>query len=138
MSIAHYIQQEVLLPRARDARVLVVYDEAQRYRDLCLGLNTDELQVVDASESSIESRDAALTSFVGLGGGGPEALLIYVPTKPPITDQDKQRDPFATFAAGGATFPKGDGDEYQSLCLKAKPDHATAIRKIFSDNSNPS
>lgn len=137
MSIAHYIQQEVLLPRARDARVLVVYDEAQRYRDLCLGLNTDELQVVDASESSIESRDAALRSFVGLGDGGVEALLIYVPTRPPITDEDKQRDPFATFAAGGAVFPKGDGDEYQSLCLKAKPDHATAIRKIFSDNSNP-
>ena len=69
MSIAHYIQHEVLLPRARDARVLVVYDAERRYRDLCLGLANDELQVVDASESSIESRDAALQSFVSLGSG---------------------------------------------------------------------
>jgi hypothetical protein len=139
MSIAHYIQQEVLLPRARNAPVLVVYDEAQRYRDLCLGLNTDELQVVDASESSIESRDAALHSFTGLGGGssGPGALLVYVPAKAPISDEDSQRDPFAIYAVSGATFPDGDGDEYQSLCLKAKPDHQTAIRKIFAENPNP-
>ena len=52
MSIAHYIQQEVLLPRARDARVLVVYDESQRYHELCLGLNTEELHVVDAMTAS--------------------------------------------------------------------------------------
>ena len=56
MSIAHYIQQEVLLPRARDARVLVVYDAERRYRDLCLSLANDELRVVDASESSIEKK----------------------------------------------------------------------------------
>lgn len=139
MSIAHYIQQEVLLPRARDARVLVVYDEAQRYHDLCLELNSDELQVVDASESSIESRDTALQSFVSLGGGNssPEALLIYVPAKAPISEEDSQRDPFAIYTVCGATFPNGDGDEYQALCLKAKPDQQTAIRKIFAENSNP-
>ena len=32
----------------------------------------------------------------------------------------------------------GDGDEYLSLCLKAKPDHATEIRHVFSENPAPS
>jgi hypothetical protein len=139
MSIAHYIQQEVLLRRALDARVLVVYDAERRYRDICLSLVNDKLQVVDASESSIESRDAALQTFVSLGSGdsAPVALLIYVPTKAPIAEEDSQRDPFSIYSVCGATFPNGDGDEYQSLCLKAKPDQQTAIRKIFAENTNP-
>ncbi|MDB3898530.1 PglZ domain-containing protein [Gammaproteobacteria bacterium] len=139
MSITHYIQHEVLLPRARDARVLVVYDAERRYRDLCLGLANDELQVVDASESSIESRDAALQSFVslGAGNGSPAGLLIYVPAKAPISKEDSQRDPFSIYSVCGATFPNSDGDEYQNLCLKAKPDQQTAIRKIFAENANP-
>ena len=35
-------------------------------------------------------------------------------------------------------FPAGDGDEYLSLCLKAKADHAREIRRIFQENPNPS
>jgi hypothetical protein len=35
-------------------------------------------------------------------------------------------------------FPDGDGDEYLSLCLKAKPDHASEIRRLFQDNPQPS
>lgn len=30
-------------------------------------------------------------------------------------------------------FPQDDGDEYFSLCLRAKPDHATDIRRVFSE-----
>ncbi len=39
--------------------------------------------------------------------------------------------------AAGAEFPAGDGDEYQSLCLKSRADHATEIRRIFTDSPNP-
>ena len=34
-------------------------------------------------------------------------------------------------------FPRGDGDEYLSLCLQAKPDYATEIWQIFNLDSNP-
>jgi hypothetical protein len=30
-------------------------------------------------------------------------------------------------------FPQDDGDEYLSLCLRAKPDHATDIRRVFAE-----
>jgi hypothetical protein len=62
-------------------------------------------------------------------------VLIYVPGKRPQTDEQKQVDPFALYAECGAVFPQDDGDEYLSLCLRAKPDHATDIRRVFSETS---
>jgi len=58
--------------------------------------------------------------------------LIYVPSKRPETDEQKQADPFALYAECGAVFPQDDGDEYLSLCLRARPDHATEIRQVFA------
>jgi len=140
MSISRFIQTEILLPRVKRNGVLVVYDPDRRYRELCTGLKTDVLQVVDAAESSIESRELGLTALANLGAPGTDTtgLLVYVPAHAPVSDEDRQRDPFALYAACGGVFPDGDGDEYLSLCLKAKPDHGTAIRKIFAEDANPS
>ena len=33
----------------------------------------------------------------------------------------------------GAQFPAGDGDDYASLCRRAKPDHALELEKLFAD-----
>lgn len=139
MTIKQFIQEEVLRPKLKKASVLVVYDSERRYRDLCCDMAADKCAVVDATESSIESREQALGLLQELGkpGANFENLLIYVPAAQPLTDEDRQQDPFAIYGAVGAEFPEGDGDEYQSLCLKAKADYATEIRRIFADNPNP-
>lgn len=139
-SIAEYIHDEVFRARLRRSAVLVVYDPHRRYRELCVSLAGDTVAVVDASESSIESREAAVRAFVSLGRGepGPKELLIYVPARAPVTDEERQADPFAAYTACGAVFPSGDGDDYLSLCLKAKPDHATEIRSLFERDPSPS
>jgi hypothetical protein len=140
MSIKEFIQQEVLLPRLKaSSGVLVVYDPNRRYRELCLELKTDAVAVVDASESSIESREAALATLRAMAETGTEldGMLVYVPAELPLTDENKQRDPFAIYSTIGAAFPEGDGDAYRSLCLKARPDQATEIRRVFSENPNP-
>lgn len=138
-SITEFIQKEVLLPRLKNASVLVVYDPARRYRELCLELDDDSRQVIDAGQSSIESREVALATLLELGR--PQAtikeMLVYIPAAAPRTDEERQRDPFSLYAACGAVFPEGDGDEYLALCLKAKADHGAAIRRIFADNPNP-
>jgi hypothetical protein len=139
MSIAEFIRESVLRLRLKQAGCLVVYDADQRYREQCFDLATDKVRVVDASESSIESREAALLALGEVGKAALEAVLIYVPTKRPETDQQKQADPFALYAECGAVFPQDDGDEYLSLCLRARPDHATEIRQVFaSAPSGPS
>ncbi len=93
----------------------------------------NKLRVIDVSESSIESREAALLALkeVGQPKASLEGVLIYVPAKRPETDEQKQADPFALYAECGALFPQNDGDEYLSLCLRARPDYATEIRKVF-------
>lgn len=138
MSIETFIRENVLAPRLAKRGVLVVYDSAQRYRELCLGMADDHRTVVDCGQSSIESREAASRALVALGKGKLQGLVLYVPTDAPVDDEGRQRDPFSTYAACGEVFPGGDSDSFESLCLRAKPDHATAIRKIFEADPNPS
>lgn len=137
MSIAEFIRENVLRPRLKQAGALVVYDADKRYREQCIDLAGDKVRVVDASESSIESREAALLALreVGHPQMPVDGALIYVPYKRPESDEEKQADPFALYAECGAVFPRDDGDEYLSLCLRARPDHATEIRRVFANAS---
>lgn len=139
MNLATFIQTQILRPRLQDTGVLVVYDPDRRYHALCLELASETLRVVDASAGSIESREAALAALQHLGtaAGATQALLVYIPAPKPLTDEAWQRDPFAVYGVCGAVFPAGDGDEYASLCLRARPDHATAIRRLFQHDPNP-
>lgn len=134
MSIAEFIRETVLRPRLQQAGCLVVYDPDRRYREQCFDLSAEKVRVVDASESSIESRETALRALQDIGRPKAflEGLLIYVPTKRPETDEQKQADPFSLYWECGAVFPQDDGDEYLSLCLRARPDHATEIRQVFT------
>ena len=139
MSIAAFIRDEIFLTRLRKASVLAVYDPDRRYRDICQSLADADTAFVDAGESSIEAREVATLAVTSLGKAGhAKELLVYVPAKPPMTDEARQADPFAVYAACGAVFPDGDGDAYDSLCLKAKPDNAIEIRRLFAENPSPS
>lgn len=133
MTIAEFIRESILHPRLTQSGCLVVYDADKRYREQCFDLASEKVRVVDAGESSIESREAALLALreVGQPKSGLEGVLVYVPTKRPETDEQKQRDPFALYMRCGAVFPRDDGDEYLSICLRAKPDHAMEVRKLF-------
>lgn len=140
MKIKEFIQSQIILPRLKQHGVLVVYDPEKRYQDLCLEIASEKFHVYDTSESSITSRFAVQNALLVFGTSSPtmEGVLVYVPAAKPNSDDEKQRDPFAIYAACGGVFPDGDGDEYQSLCLKAKPDHVTEIHRLFQDNPNVS
>ena len=92
MSIAEFIRESVLRPRLKQAGALVVYDADKRYREQCFDLAADKVRVIDTSESSIESREAALLALreVGQPKAQLEGVLIYVPTRRPETDEQKQ------------------------------------------------
>ena len=139
MNIGKFIQTQVILPRLKKHSALVVYDPQRRYRELCRELSSTKLKVIDASESSITSRAEASKVLQIFGQPNPpiEGILIYVPAKAPRNDEEKQRDPFSAYGAVGAIFPESDGDEYQNLCLTARADYATDIRRIFSEDPNP-
>jgi len=136
MSIADYIRDDIFKPRLK-AECLVVYDQDQRYRDICLDLAEEQVAVIDTSVSGIESREQAQAAFLKVASGSLKGMVIYVPTAAPATDGQRQKDPFSVYVQCGTQFPESDGDEYFNLCLKAKPEHNTEIRRIFQNNPSP-
>jgi hypothetical protein len=139
MRITEFIRESVLRPRLTQSGCLVVYDPDKRYREQCFELGADKIRVIDTAVSSVASREAALLALreVGQPKAPIEGVLIYVPAKRPETDEQKQADPFALYAECGSVFPQDDGDEYLSLCLRARPDHATEIRRVFYGSPAP-
>lgn len=133
MTIAEFIRDSILRPRLKQSGCLVVYDADRRYREQCFDLASETVCVIDTCESSIDSREAALLALreVGQPNSVLEGVLVYVPTKRSETDEQKQADPFALYVECGTAFPRDDGDEYLSICLRAKPDYATEVRKLF-------
>lgn len=67
MTIAEFVRESVLRPRLKQAGALVVYDADKRYREQCFDLAADNVRVVDASKSSIESGEAALLALREVG-----------------------------------------------------------------------
>ena len=139
VKIKTYIQNEIIKPRLSKSSVVVVYDDENRYQDLCLEMADDDTTVVDASAESIPSRELAIQTLQEIGKqGSNHKLLVYVPTAPPENEQKKMVDPFWMYCQAGTYFPKKSSDEFDQICLTAKSDHATEIRKVFSENPNPS
>lgn len=131
MKISHYIRDHIFLPRAHECGCLVIYDPKRRYRDIARDLASEKRRVVDVSESLITQREAATEALADLARGAIHQLILWVPTKRPESDEDKQKDPFVVFAELGASFPNGDGDEYADICRQAKRDHVSEINRIF-------
>lgn len=138
MSIEQYIRTDILEKRLADTSVLVVYDGENRYLKLAQSIASEHCDVVDVSQGSLLTRQQAMSALSKLKSG--RQLLVYVPKAAPLEEEDKQKDPFALYAAAGAIFPDPErsGDKFLDICLKAKPDQATEIRQLFEQNDNPS
>ena len=138
MTIRDYIRDEVFATRASEHGCLVIYDPARRYRDIALSLDSPQCRVLDVSTSVIEQRERASESLKDLGEGNIHRLILWAPTPPPASDEDRQLDPFGVFGLVGREFPSGDGDSFPSLCRKAKPDHGPEINRLFQAGQEPS
>lgn len=139
MKFTEYIAEQVFKPRLKQKSCLVVYDADRRFREICQSMTSDKTFVVDATESSLDSRQAALEALGKLGepNSSHEELIVYVPAKRPIEDEDKLNDPFAIYESCGAVFPENPGDEYLQLCLKMKSDYTSEVRRLFAENPDP-
>ncbi|MFT6508084.1 MAG: hypothetical protein ACJAUK_002186 [Colwellia polaris] len=138
MSIEQYIKNDILQSRLADTSVLVVYDGEKRYHHLAKDIASEVCDVIDVSQGSLATRQQAITALSQIKTG--KQLLVYVPKSAPMEEEEKQKNPFALYAAAGSIFPDPErsGDKYLDICLKAKPDQATEIRELFEQNENPS
>ena len=127
--------QAAFRERAERAGALVVYDRATCFRDILKNMSSEGCTVIDATDSVIEAQDRAIE--IWSGAGDPKnlgkTLIVYVPSDPPRTDEDRCHDPFSALAAGSDWFPRTDDDTFLSLCQRAKPDHKEKIRQLFAN-----
>jgi hypothetical protein len=134
MKISQFIADEVLRPRLLGRGCLVLYDPARRYHEVCLGMAGERVRVVDAGEGSLPGRRAMQQALGEMGqpGAALDGLLVYVPAPVPLDDVALQASPYAAAHVCGAVFPEGPADDYEQLCLRARPDHQTEIRRLFA------
>ena len=140
MGIAEHIRNNILLERLK-AECMVVYDPDRRYREICLDLANEQIQVIDTTcQNGILSREQAMVELEKLANRQINGLVIYATTKAPIDPEDKQKDPFAAYAECGSHFPNpnDDRDTFLNICINSKPEHHAEIRQIFTTNPNPS
>lgn len=137
MTIRDYIRESVFGVRAKESGTLVIYDHERRYKEIATEMASATCRVIDTSISIIEQREAATEALRDLAENKIHQLVLWIPARPPVDDESKQRDPFAVFAQIGNIFPGGDGDDYASVCRSALPDHVSEINRLF-DGSVPS
>ncbi len=96
-------------------------------------LEEPECRVIDGSQSTILAREEAMEAWRRLAESADElqSLVIYLPIPKPKTEVERQRNPYQAFAIGGSEFPYDDGDAYQALCRKAKPDFQQQVDQLF-------
>jgi hypothetical protein len=135
MTIREYIKNHAFGHRAQEHGVLVIYDPDRCYRDIALSMATAQCRVIDAAQSVIEQREAATEALMELAEGRIHQLVIWIPALRPEDNDGKQRDPFSAFSEIGSIFPQGDGDDYASICRKAKPDHVSEINRLFAEGA---
>ena len=136
MKIQEFIREH-LKKRLEKYSSLVIYDPDTHYQDIVGELAGGKCALIEVAKSVIKGREKAMDVWRKLGEkpDPDRCLLIYIPTKKPMTDLEKQNDPFQIFALGGGEFPKDDGDEYQALCHKAAPDLIAQIDELFKSGT---
>jgi len=134
MKIQTFIKRH-LNRRLADDKTLVVFDPDGLYRSIVSRMASEKTVVVDGSESTILGRETAMTAWCRMGQSDDEniRLLVYIPIRKPVTEKERQLNPYQTFALGGGAFPAGDGESYQALCRQAAPDLAPKIDQLFSE-----
>lgn len=131
-TIQEYISNH-LKQRVSECHSLVVYDQEQRYQDIVLGLASEDCSVIDASESTILGREKAHNIWRQIASGSDvKHLIVYLPFKQPVRDDEKQQNPYQIFEIGGGRFPESDGESYQALCHKAAPEQIIKIDQLFA------
>lgn len=132
--IANHIRQ-IFEDRLSKHSCLVIYDPDGRYRSIAKEMDKERRALVFAEDALIESIEMAMSSLRDLGTpkSGMEQLLVYVPSAAPTSEMDKCRDPFASVAVAGTTFPAGDGDEYEAMCQNARPEFRKQIVDLFQN-----
>jgi len=136
--IQEFIQNHFLQKLGHE-NSLTVYDPDLLYHDLVIGMQNENLKVFDISKNTVTERERAFDYWVNeMPLSLDKKMLIYIPFRKKLDEDQKARDPFSIFMSAGAVFPDEASDSYKQLCLQAIPEKAAKIEELFLHSSTPS
>ncbi|MBT8036128.1 MAG: PglZ domain-containing protein [Verrucomicrobiae bacterium] len=139
MTFAEHIRQNIFLPRLTERRILVVYDEHDRFREICAGLNSEQCKVIFTDKRPVSSRQEAMERWkeMSMDQTYQSQMLIHCNDPAPKDDDERQEHPLASYAAVGASFPSRASDEYKQLCYGFLKDRTAEIDQLFAGDTEP-
>lgn len=144
MSIEKFIAEQIFRPRAKEGRILVVYDPDRIYGTIIKGMAGEDCRVIMAEGAWADLRQAVLDLLTNLAHRPMLCGIVWTPSPPPtlplaIGSAQLQNDPLAVAAVLGerSVFPAGADDSLLAISLKAFPDFQVRIHEFFRDGRRP-
>ena len=139
MTFAEHIKNNIFSTRLADKRILVVYDQQDRFRDICAELESDHCTVIYTEKRPISARQDAMERWKVMSADktNQSQMLIHCVEPAPKDNNERQQYPFASYAAVGTSFPSRASDEYQQLCYGFLKDRTVEIDQLFASDDAP-
>lgn len=127
-----------LVDLLNDRRIVVWYDADGAFKDFVRAFNAPNCVVLSAEESVLKTRRRAdeIYRFMNESedpGERDRCMLIYIPGRRGVTEDERMRDPFEVYAMAGTAFGDTEDQKAESLARQAMPDRAEEITRLFRE-----
>ena len=121
-----------------ERRIVVWYDAERDFTSFATEFSAPNCEVLSAEASVLKTRRRAdeMYRLMNESGNSTERdrrLLIYIPRRRGVGEEEKMRDPFEVYAISGAPFGDTEDQKMESLARQAMPDKADEITRLFRE-----
>ena len=121
-----------------DRRIVVWYDSDGDFNSFAASFNAPNCEILSSEKSLLKTRRSADIAYRRINeSDNPNescrCLLIYVPKRRGVTEEEKMQDPFEVYALAGAAFGDTEDQRIESLARQAMPEKADEITRMFRE-----
>lgn len=137
MKFTSFLRQK-LIALLGDRRIVVWYDAEGDFKSFAAEFSAPNCEVLSAEASVLKTRRRADEIYRLMNESENPAerdrcLLIYVPLRRGVTEEEKMKDPFELYAMAGAPFGDTEDQKIESLARQAMPGKADEITRLFRE-----
>lgn len=123
-----------------DRRIVVWYDIEGDFKAFAETINAPNCEVLSTKVSILKSRRRADEVYRQINEAENPAerdrcLLIYIPHRRGVTEEEKMQDPFEVYAMAGMPFGDTEDQKIESLARQAFPQKADEITRLFREGN---
>ena len=132
--------ENAIKQKLTERRVVVWYDSESAFADFVSQLDLPSGNIISVTGSTLMARRQAESIFKQIDHPNASytdkrtSLLIYIPHARYIGEK-RMQDPFEAFAVAGTSFGDQDSEHLKSMALKAMPEFADQIERLFIEGS---